>query len=315
MKKATRHWPSLVVAAFVLLVVATALMTFRVHHTEHAVILRFGEPMTNRALAPGLHMKWPFESVWRIDNRIRCFDGDEAALEEVFTADEKNLLISVYIGWRVADDQVITFLNTVQNTDRAEEHLAALLRSYKNGVLGQYRLEDLINADPAHVRIAEIEAKMLEMIRREAAALFGIDVAFLGIRQIGFPEAITDAVFERMKAERETVAQAILTAGESEAMRIRAESDSEREILLATAEGDATRIRAEGDAEAAKNYAVFQRNPELAVFLRKLDSLRRTLSEKTTLILDTDTVPYDLLDEDALARPPEPSPQPAAEAR
>ena len=65
--------------------------------------------------------------------------------------------------------------------------------------------------------------------------------------------------------------------------------------MLAKAEGEAKRIRAEGDKTAAEHYAVFRKNPELAAFLRKLDALRLTLSEKTTLVLDTNTPPYDLL--------------------
>ena len=44
----------------------------------------------------------------------------------------------------------------------------------------------------------------------------------------------------------------------------------------------------------AKHYAVFNQNPELAAFLRKLDSLKRILGTKTTLILDTEATPFDI---------------------
>ena len=54
-------------------------------------------------------------------------------------------------------------------------------------------------------------------------------------------------------------------------------------------------FRAEGDAEAAKYSAVFKENPELAVFLRKLDSLRLIMKGRTTLVLDTNVAPFDLL--------------------
>ena len=60
-------------------------------------------------------------------------------------------------------------------------------------------------------------------------------------------------------------------------------------------EATAKSIRAEGDAEAAKYYEVFKENPELAVFLRKLDSLRRIMKGRTTLVLDTNAAPFDLL--------------------
>ena len=69
--------------------------------------------------------------------------------------------------------------------------------------------------------------------------------------------------------------------------------------LLTDAEAKAKTIRAEGDAEAARHYEVFKANPELAAFLRKLDSLRRIMKSRTTLVLDTGAAPFDLLNADA----------------
>jgi hypothetical protein len=63
----------------------------------------------------------------------------------------------------------------------------------------------------------------------------------------------------------------------------------------ADAEAKAKEIRAEGDVEAAKSYEIFQKNPELAKFLRKLDSLREIMRGRTTIVVDTNTVPFDLL--------------------
>ena len=51
---------------------------------------------------------------------------------------------------------------------------------------------------------------------------------------------------------------------------------------------------AEGDAEAAKHLAVFNQNPGLAAFLRKLESLKRIVKTKTTLVLGTDSAPFDI---------------------
>ena len=40
---------------------------------------------------------------------------------------------------------------------------------------------------------------------------------------------------------------------------------------------------------------MFKENPELAEFLRKLDSLRLIMKGRTTLVLDTNVAPFDLL--------------------
>ena len=78
-------------------------------------------------------------------------------------------------------------------------------------------------------------------------------------------------------------------------MRIRSDAERKAAEILAVAEAEAKEIRGQGDEEAAKHYAVFKENPELAMFLRNLDALKETLSDKDTLILDTSTPPFHLL--------------------
>ena len=47
-------------------------------------------------------------------------------------------------------------------------------------------------------------------------------------------------------------------------------------------------------AEAAKSLAVFQQNPELASFLFRLNALEGSLKERSTLIFDQHTSPFNL---------------------
>ena len=54
-------------------------------------------------------------------------------------------------------------------------------------------------------------------------------------------------------------------------------------------------MRGSAEAEAAKYYEIMEKNPELAIFLQKLNTLEQTLKERSTLILDGQTPPFDLL--------------------
>ena len=149
------------------------------------------------------------------------------------------------------------------------------------------------------MQFEEIEQQMLtNSVQSEAANRYGIAVQFLGIRKIGLPESITEKVFARMKGEREVIADGYRAEGDAEAIKIRAAADSQRKQLLAQAEADAKHIRAEGDAKAAESYQVFEKNPELAMFLRKLEVLEGTLKKKSTVVLSTETEPFDLLQGD-----------------
>ena len=279
----------LVAALFILLQVL-----FTVREGEAVVVTTFGKPV--RAITDaGLYTRapWPVQRIYRFDNRVHTLEG---AFEETLTRDGKNILVAVYAGWRI--QAPIQFLERIGTIEQAERNLDALLRSQKNAVLGQFPFSALVNTNTAEVKFEQIEQQMLTAVQPEAVNRYGVTVQFLGIRKIGLPESITEKVCARMKAEREEIAERYRSEGEGEAIKIRAAADSQRNQLLAQAEADAKRIRAEGDAKAAESYQVFEKNPELAMFLRKLEVLEGTLKKKSTVVLSTETEPFDLLQGD-----------------
>lgn len=279
----------LVAALFVLLQVL-----FTVREGEAVVVTTFGKPERD-IVAAGLYTRWPWpvQRVYRFDNRIHTLEG---AFEETLTRDGKNILAAVYAGWRIKSP--IQFLERVGTVEQAERNLDALLRSQKNATLGQFPFASLINTNAQAVQFEQIEQKMLADVQASALDRYGVEIQFVGIRKIGLPESITEKVFARMKAEREEIAERYRSEGEGEAIKIRAEADSKRNQLLAQAEADAKRIRAEGDAKAAESYQVFEKDPDLAIFLRKLEALEQTMKKKTSVVLSTDKPPFDLLDGD-----------------
>ena len=277
----------LVVAALLLLLQ----VLFIVRQGEVAVLTTFGKPQ--RALTePGLYGRWPWpiQRVYSFDARLRSLEG---AFEQTITQDGKNLLVSVAAGWRVKEP--LLFLERVGSDAQAEQNLDGLIRNHKTAVLGQVPLSALVNTRREALQFDKVEQRMLAAVQAEARERYGIEVEFLTIRKLGLPEGITAKVFERMREERKAIAEGYRAEGEGEAIRIRAEADSQRDQTLARAEADAKRLRAEGDAAAAEYYREFEKNPELAIFLRKLEALEQTLKEKSTVVLGSDTEPFDLL--------------------
>lgn len=264
---------------------------FIVREGEAAVVTQLGRPVRSITDA-GLYTRWPWpvQRVHRFDTRIRTLQG---SFEETLTSDGKNVLVALYAGWRVADPT--RFLERVGSVEQAESSLDGLLRTFKNSTIGTVRFSNLVNTDASALKIDAIEAQVLDATKPQALDRYGIELAFVGIRRIGLPEAITQSVFERMRAERQELADRYRSEGEGEAIRIRAKADSERDQLLAKAEADARRSLAEGEAAAASHFKVFERSPELALFLRKLDALETTMKDKTTVVLSPDTEPFDLL--------------------
>ena len=286
-----KHWPTILLGVIVAAILLVAVFSFQLNQTESAVVTTFGRP--TQVTEPGLHFRWPFpfQRIYRFDHRIRCFEGGSGKLEETMTADGQNILVGIYVNYKISDAK--QFFVTMENLTKAEADLNSWMRGFKNAAFGQYRFNQVINVDPKQMKLNEIQEKIRTDLAKRASE-FGMEVVSVGINTINVPKSISEKVFERMIQERQRAAAERLAEGDREAKNIRIKADSRKAILLADAEAAAKEIRAKGDAEAAQYYAVFKQNPELAEFLRKLDSLRSVMKNRTTLVLDTDVAPFNL---------------------
>jgi membrane protease subunit HflC len=284
---------TIAVGALLLLVFVLLLFLFQVRNTEVAVVTTFGKA-TRPISKPGPYWKWPWpiQKVYKFDQRINNF---ESKFEQTLTSDGYNLLIMVYIGWRIGDPQIF-FTRFGGSTTRATENLEGLVRNAYSGVVGKHPFSHFISTDDKELKFAEIEQEMLQRIQTDARANnYGIEIKFLGIKRLGLPESVTKLVFERMESEREVLVSRIKFEGERQASDIRSQADLESAKLLAEADAQATKILGEGEKKAAESFQVFKQEPDLAIFLLKLKALEQFLQNKTTLILDQGTSPLDLL--------------------
>ncbi len=289
----------LAIAAAILLVLFFTMFAYIVKENEKAVLTRFGLPV--RVIEePGLYLKWPvpIETVNRFDARLAFF---ESRPSETLTRDKRNVVVFVFTAWSIADP--LKFLQAVGTRENAKVKLDGLVTSAKNAILGQYEFGQLISTEPSAVKLNDIENKMTDVVRQQAADAFGIDIRQVGINRLGLPETNTEFVFARMRAERAKIAAQYRSEGEREADEIRAKTDAEITIMLAEANEQAAITRGEAEAEAARLYAeAYQADPKLYEFLRKLRALKEVTRSNTTLLLDTSTPPFDILRQGATAK-------------
>lgn len=281
-----------VTASLLVVVFLMMMFAFQVRQTEIAIVTVFGR-YSGAPREPGIHFRlpWPIESVHRFDNRIRNF---EKKYEPTSTRDGRLLMTEVFVGWRIAEPKL--FLDRFSgDVNLAEQRLDELVRQAKNSVVGQHELRDFISTNPKELKFDAIEREILDVIKPKVATTYGIDVSLVGFKQIGLPESVTAKVFERMRAEREGLVKQFKGEGERDARIIRSNAERERQSLLTAAEKQATGIKGQADAKAAESLKTFEQNPELAVFLLKLQALEESLRDRSTLILDPQTPPFDLL--------------------
>ncbi len=288
-----RNLLTIVTAAVLVVIFALLLFVFQVRQSEIAVVTTFGR-ITGPPCKPGPHLKWPWpiQQVYKFDERIQNFQDK---FSENFTADNITLLTGVYVGWRISDPGQFLRQFAGGSVTAAQTMLESMLRSAKSAAMGKHPLSDFVNADPKQLKFHQIEDEIKQTVQGELQTNnCGIQIEFLGIKQLGLPQSVTEAVFNRMQSERQVLISRARNEGEAEAQKIRANADRQATETIADAEAQATRIRGEGEAEAAKTLPVFQENPELANFLLRVTALQQSLNQKATLIFDQRTPPFDL---------------------
>jgi membrane protease subunit HflC len=288
-----RNILTVVIGAVLVLIFALLLFVFQVRQSEVAVVTTFGKPVRNLT-EPGAYFKWPWpiQKVYKFDQRVQNF---EDKFSENLTADNNNLLTSVYVGWKISDAAAFFPKFAGGSVPAAQRMLESMLRSAKSAVIGKHPLSEFVNANPQDLKFDAIEGEIESAVQSELRTnQCGIEIEFLGIKKLGLPESVAQTVFTRMTSERQVLISKLQYAGEAEAQKIRAAADRQAAETVADADAAATRIRGEGEAEAAKTLPVFQQNPELANFLLRISALQQSLNQRSTLIFDERTPPFDL---------------------
>ncbi|GBE10930.1 modulator of FtsH protease HflC [bacterium BMS3Bbin12] len=250
---------------------------YTVGQWQRAILLRLGEIMRTD-VGPGLHFKIPFYNrVQKFDTRILTLD---VRPERLFTSEKKNVIVDAFVMWRIT--KPATFYKAASGDE--QQAAARLDQIIKNGLRDEFgvrTIQEVISGERSQVMDT-----MTRLANKKVASL-GISIVDVRIKQINLPAAVSQSVFQRMKAERERVAREFRARGKETAERIRAGADRQRTIILADAERDAAKIRGAGDASATEIYAkAYSKDKSFYSFDRSLQAYRRIFSSKdSTLVL------------------------------
>lgn len=286
---------TIIISAVLAVIFVLLLFTFQVRTSEVAVVTTFGQTTSQisepRAF-PFFKWPWPIQKVYKLDKRIQNF---EDKFTETITADNNNLLTTVYVGWHITDAKAFFPKFAGGSTLAAERLLEDIVTQAKTAVVGKHPLGDFVNANPSDLKFDAIENEIQAITEAQLASQnCGIGIDYLGIKKLGLPESVTQSVFDRMTAERKGLADKLDAEGMAEARKIRSSAELAASKVISSAESKAREIRASGETVAADLLPVFQQNPELANFLLRLEALEASLKDRSTLIFDTRTPPFDL---------------------
>ncbi len=262
-----------------LVIVVVLQCLFTVHQTQKAIILQLGRPVGQEALGPGLHFKLPFiQNVLYFDSRILNYDARTA---EALTKDKKVIILDNYARWRITDPLV--FYQRLRTVPNAQSRLDDIIYSELRVVVGTYDLTEVVST-----KRQEIMQKVMDQANNLIRE-YGVNVVDVRIKRTDLPVENQRAIFNRMTAERERQAKEYRSEGEREATIIRSTADRDKAVILAEARKKSAILQGEGDAEATRIFAeAISLSPEFFEFTRSLDALKKSLGDKTRLILNPD---------------------------
>ncbi len=257
---------------------------FTVHQTTQAIVMQLGNPK-RVVTQPGLHWKLPFiQDVLYYEKRMLNLDPP---VESIILSDQKRLLVDAFARYRITN--ALLFFQRVKTEAGVRQRLGPIVNASLRGVLGNATLASVLSEE----RI-DIMRQIQESVNREAGR-FGIELLDVRIGRADFPDQISQAVYGRMKSEREREAAEFRAQGFELQQRIRAGADREATVIVAEAQKEAEIERGRGEAARTRtlNHA-FGQDQDFFNFYRSMQAYEASLSgESTYMVLSPDSEFFD----------------------
>jgi membrane protease subunit HflC len=264
-------------AIFVLFLLSQSV--FVVDQRKIAIVLQFGEYVKSYN-SPGLKLKIPFlQDVLFFDNRVQNLSADTS---EVIASDQKTMRVDAFTKFKIIDG--LKFYQRAKDESSFKARLAPILDSSLRQVLGSEPFKSLLTPERTILM-----RKIKELVNAEAQD-FGVEIVDVRIMRADLPDLSRQAVYERMKSDREKEAKEIRAEGAEVAQKIMATADKDKTILLAEAKRKAETLKGEGDSESIKIYAhSFGKDPEFFDFYRTMQAYKESiLADNTQFVITTD---------------------------
>lgn len=225
-----------VIVLIIIALVALYASLFVVQEGERGIVLRFGKVLRDgenkpQVFAPGLHFKIPFiETVKTLDARIQTMDNQA---DRFVTKEKKDLIVDSYIKWRISDFSRYYLATGGGDVSQAEVLLKRKFSDRLRSEMGRLDVKDIVTdsrgrlttdvrdalntgtaggddevATPAADNAIASAAARVERETNSSEpapnpnsmAALGIQVVDVRIKQINLPTEVSDAIFNRMRA-------------------------------------------------------------------------------------------------------------------
>jgi len=247
-----------------------------VDETQQALVVRLGKPV-GAVGEPGLKFRVPLiDTVIYYDVRLLPL---EPPPDQIILGDQKRIVVDTYTRYRITDP--LLFYQSIRSVEQARAQLSQIVSSSVRRELGRVPLRSLLSEARTHI-VDEIQSEVAAK-----AKPLGIEVVEVRLHRADLPLETSQAIYDRMKSEREREAKELRAQGFEWAQEIQAKAERERTVILSEAQRNSAITRSEGDAEASRVFAdAFGKDPKFYKFYRSLQTYRQSLADSgPTLVL------------------------------
>ena len=287
---------------------------FVVTETEQVILTRFGKPVGDPIITPGIKFKIPLiEEANFFEKRFLEWDGDP---NQVPTKDKRFIWVDTYARWRITDP--LLFFQRLRDERGAMSRLDDILDGEVRDAIANHDLVEVVRTSN---RIPQVDEELTgvdetdllseikdgrEIITRvilkngaERIKDLGIELLDLRFKRINYVQEVREKVYDRMIAERKRIADKYRSEGQGEASKILGQKERELKSITSEAFKTSEEIRGKSDAEATKIYAsAYDRNAdtrEFYKFLKTMETYESTFNQDDWLIFSTDSDFYKYL--------------------
>ncbi|MCP3873197.1 MAG: protease modulator HflC [Desulfobacteraceae bacterium] len=276
-----------------------------VNETEQVVVTQFGRVIGTPVTEPGLKFKIPFfQKANYFPKNLLTWDGDPG---QVPTKDKTFIWVDTFARWKIVDP--IKYFQTVTNEFAALERLDDIIDPAMRNLVTSYPLVESVRntdrpmdtfdsvvdenrkRDQYKINLGRDEiTKRIVKQASDKLLPFGIELVDVKIKRINYVENVRRAVYDRMIAERNQIAEKFRAEGKGEASNIRGEKEKELQVIKSQAYKESQTIKGKADAKATQLYAeAYGEDPDFYAFLKTMEVYKTTMKKDSTLVLSTDS--------------------------
>jgi modulator of FtsH protease HflC len=258
--------------------VAISQCLFTVDQREYAVVFQLGE-VVRIDTEPGIKWKIPLiQNIRKFDKRIITLDSQN--VETFATAEKQPIEVDSFVKWQVADPKVFYVSTNQGDFATAEKRIGQTVNSLLGEELQKRTLQEIVSGE---------REKIMDSVRMRGDAdlsKIGVKIVDVRLKRVELPKQVSEKVFDRMRSERQRVANELRSLGAAENEKIKADADKQRQVILAEAYKQAQTLQGSGDGKASAIYAdAYGKNAEFYAFYRSMEAYKASFRSKNDVMV------------------------------